>query len=440
MTTHLRRIIACILGIIALGTSVSGCSPTVRYKPGEIPALAPPSPQAQQQAQQIHQLLTNETPLYTDPSSERRVRLVMDRLLAATPAAGNWQIFLLNSPVWNAMTIPGNYVYVYRGLLDGTQNNDELAAVLGHEIAHRLALHEAKSSGQQWGEILTMVAAIAAGTAASHNPNATSAEIESITQTVASLGAGATTLRYSKNKEREADQIGIFLMADAGFNPHAAPKVWLDQAKTSPQTGSDFFSTHPLHTERYANLSTLMPLAESRYRAALNNPRTPLNHGAISLNPIPPAAEQKLHEGLTAFDQADLGRAMAIANSLTTTYPHYPLGFNLTGLVHLRQGRVDDAETVFSRGLTKDPQSGLLSYNLACAKALKGDRAAALRYLEKAAAFDPALVVEAPKDSDLFSLHKDKRFAIIVTEAQRRAQIGIRMMPPGKSTFSVNGR
>jgi predicted Zn-dependent protease len=159
-----------------------------------------------------------QNPILRDPVQEKRVAKILQKLLDATPTTGHWTATLVDSPIFNAMTTPGNFIYVYRGLLQ-TLPDDELAAVLAHEIAHRLAQHEVESSEETLGRAISVLATIAAGVAMASQQGATQRDVANVMDATDKLGQGFTTLRYSKDKEREADQIGIFLLADAGVLP-----------------------------------------------------------------------------------------------------------------------------------------------------------------------------------------------------------------------------
>ena len=141
-----------------------GCGPGIRYRPGEIPAPTTTNLNDIQAGHQLHTQMVAQNPILRDPVQEKRVTKILQKILDATPTTGHWTATLVDSPVFNAMTAPGNFIYVYRGLLQAVPD-DELAAVLAHEIAHRLAQHELESSEETLGRAISVLATIAAGAA-----------------------------------------------------------------------------------------------------------------------------------------------------------------------------------------------------------------------------------------------------------------------------------
>ena len=141
-------------------------------------------------------------------------------------------------------------------LLKVTTTDDEIAAVMGHEIAHALANHGSErmsmAYGQQLGAILTMLAT-------------SKAKPEDQQKWMAIYGYGSqlgVMLPYSRKHESEADKMGQIIMAIAGYNPDAAANVWVKMSQMGGQQPPEFLSTHPSHQSRMKNLREWSPEAK----------------------------------------------------------------------------------------------------------------------------------------------------------------------------------
>jgi predicted Zn-dependent protease len=198
-----------------------------------------------------------------------RVQAISKRLIAQTgvfrPDAlkWKWEVNIEQNEQVNAYCMPGGKIMVFTGLMDKLKTtDDELAAVIGHEISHALREHGRErmsiASAQKVG---LMGLAVLAGVAG--NRNVASAGVQA-------AAAGSTlffALPNNREQEREADRIGLELSARAGYNPNAAVTLW---QKMSAQGGSkppEWLSTHPSDEARIADLRTLalkvMPLYET---------------------------------------------------------------------------------------------------------------------------------------------------------------------------------
>lgn len=176
-----------------------------------------------------------------------------------------WEFNLVKDPQVNAFCMPGGKIVVYEGLLSVAQTEEELAVVLGHEIAHAVAKHSNERMSQQ---IMAQYGMALLGQALSEK----SAAIQNTAQTVFGLGAQVgLMLPYSRKHEYEADFMGIAFMELAGYDSTAALDFWTKMASLSGNNSShtsDFLSTHPSDHKRIAELQKRIPeakaLAESR--------------------------------------------------------------------------------------------------------------------------------------------------------------------------------
>ena len=175
----------------------------------------------------------------------------------------NWQLSLINSPVLNATCAPGGKITFYTGLIDQLKlSDDEIAAIMGHEIAHALREHGRERLSQAMAQnTITSIALAAAG--------GYGAQINAANQ----VAQYVLILPNSRQNESEADAIGVELAARAGYNPRAAISVWQKMMKaTQGKNPPEFLSTHPSGETRIEQLSALMPAVEPLYRDAPKPP------------------------------------------------------------------------------------------------------------------------------------------------------------------------
>lgn len=170
--------------------------------------------------------------------------------------AFDWQVSVIESPQVNAFCLPGGKIAVYTGIMPVAANEDGLAAIIGHEIAHALLRHGGERIAQQK---LVQLGTLAAGMSVSDM------EPQQQRMLMAALGAGATygvLLPFSRSHESEADYVGLMLSAAACFNPREAPLLWERMAALGQQKPAEFASTHPSEATRIQQLQKWMPDAE----------------------------------------------------------------------------------------------------------------------------------------------------------------------------------
>ena len=173
----------------------------------------------------------------------------------------NWEFNLVESPQLNAWCMPGGKVAVYTGILPVTQNDTGLAVVMGHEVSHALAGHGNERISQ------AMVAQLGGAVLGSTISNG---QWGQIFQQVYPIGAQVALLKYGRNQEIEADQMGLYLMGMAGYDPRQAMPFWnrMEAASANAQRPPEFLSTHPGPENRVAGLNKNMDKALEYYRAA----------------------------------------------------------------------------------------------------------------------------------------------------------------------------
>ena len=206
--------------------------------------------------------------LSTDARANAYVRCVVNALVAQLPAQQRgiaWEVALFQDDSANAFALPGGKVGVNTGIFKVATNQDQLAAVIGHEIGHVIARHSAERLSQS---VLAEAGMGLVGAYAGRN-----ASPDQVKQLVALLGAGTQVgvlLPYSRLHESEADRIGQELMAKAGFDPREAARLWenMIQASAASPNPPRLLSTHPDSRARAQALSTAAPALLPEYEAA----------------------------------------------------------------------------------------------------------------------------------------------------------------------------
>ena len=188
--------------------------------------------------------------LSRDPAANARVRSVGQRIIQAAGLGGQpWEyaVFENNSP--NAFALPGGKIGVNTGLLKLVANDDQLAAIIGHEVGHSVANHAAERMSQQ------AATQIGLGVAQSALGGAAGAERARQLASLGSVGAQVgVLLPFSRQHELEADRLGVDYMHRAGFDPRQAVILWEAMARQRSSGTASFLSTHPSDASRIAAL------------------------------------------------------------------------------------------------------------------------------------------------------------------------------------------
>ena len=256
-------VLAVLTGCASVNTTQSGAVGVDRKQ--YMSSLVPEQQLNQEAAQQYTDILQQaraKNLLDRDAAQVTRVRAISQRLIAQVgafrPEAASWpwEVHVLSVDEINAWCMPGGKIAVYTGLLSKIKpTDDELAAILGHEIAHALREHARERVSQQMAtNIGLQVLSIATGSSAASD-----------------LGGQLTdvmfTLPNSRTHETEADRMGVELAARAGFDPRAAVTLWQKMGAASGGSSQpEFLSTHPSASTRINELQTtsqqVMPLYE----------------------------------------------------------------------------------------------------------------------------------------------------------------------------------
>ena len=202
--------------------------------------------------------------LDTRSNNAKRLQVIGQRLIAqagyfrADAAQWDWQVSLIESPELNANCGPGGKIIFYSGIITKLNlTDDEIAAVMGHEIAHALREHSREAMSKAYGiEMAKLGLGAVLGV---------SQDTMAMADTAVQYGM---TLPNSRGAETEADLLGIELAARAGYNPNAAVSLWQKMEQVSQGAPAEFTSTHPSSSTRIQNLQANIPKVMPLYEQA----------------------------------------------------------------------------------------------------------------------------------------------------------------------------
>lgn len=212
--------------------------------------------------------LKKNTSQSKNEKTKRYVTCVASAITREIKLSTPWEVTVFQDKAVNAFALPGGKIGVYTGLLNVTENQNQLAAVIAHEIAHVVAEHANArvSTAYATGTSLKLVEVIA---------GATSPGKEYL---VGLLGVGAqygVLMPYGRGQESEADILGLDYMAMAGFDPRESVLLWRSMSMQGGAQPPEFLSTHPANQSRINELNANMPHALKLYNAALASGKKP---------------------------------------------------------------------------------------------------------------------------------------------------------------------
>lgn len=218
---------------------------------------------AQNYQQSLREARQSRT-LDTNPAQVARLNKIAKRLIQQVnvyrpdAAQWNWEVHTIKSNELNAFVLPGGKIMFYTGIIDRLNlTDDEIAAIMGHEMAHALREHARETMSRQMATQTGL--GVAAGLLGLSQGETQLAGL------VSELGL---SLPHSRKQESEADVIGLELMARAGYNPNAAVNLWKKMQSAGGSNVPQFLSTHPSSNNRIAKLQSLIPTVIPLYQSA----------------------------------------------------------------------------------------------------------------------------------------------------------------------------
>jgi len=210
--------------------------------------------------------LKEQLPISNDREGTARVQRVSTRIaqtLEPEMPDAEWEFVLFEEDSANAFAMPGGKIAVFTGLLVHVETDDELAAVIGHEIAHVQLQH---ANQRMTAELIRGAGAIVAIVGTKDMDSGDRNRI------LAAYGIGTQVgimLPYSRNHESQSDRLGLMIAARSGFDPRAAITFWEKMGQAKASSFPEFLSTHPSSETRISDLESFMPEAVRLYEASL---------------------------------------------------------------------------------------------------------------------------------------------------------------------------
>lgn len=263
MNSNYVRLMGLLLAAALAGLGLTGCATVPVTGRSQLRMVS--SEQEMQLGLASFEQMKKEVPISRDPAANALLQKVGKRIAAVAqkdlPEA-QWEFIVFESSEANAFCLPGGKIGIYTGILPITRDEDGLATVIGHEVAHAAAHHGSERLSQS---MLLEAGGQALGSSL--------ANFDPKVQAAAALAYGVGSqvgvlLPYSRKDESEADHIGLIYMARAGYNPEKALDFWqrFAAATASAGGGPSFLRTHPLTDVRIKQLQEEMPQALSEYR------------------------------------------------------------------------------------------------------------------------------------------------------------------------------
>ena len=247
------RVLSAVFGLLAL--ALAGCQTSPVTGRSQLILLS--DGQANQLGVEAYKQILKESKVSRNKEMTRRVKTVGKRIAAVSDDPGfDWEFKVIEDDSPNAFALPGGKVGVHTGLFKVAKNDDQLATVMAHEVAHALARHSAERMSRQ---ILVQTGLTVAG--------ATSQTVAQNAQIVAQMATLGLVLPFSRDQESEADQIGLVYMARAGYDPREAVTLWQNFEELGGERPPEFLSTHPSPGTRIQRLRAAMPRAMAIYEA-----------------------------------------------------------------------------------------------------------------------------------------------------------------------------
>lgn len=221
-------------------------------------------------AAEYQKVLATSRPITGTPDAEMvkrigaRMQVAVQQYLATINKTDlvsgyQWEFNLINNKEANAWCMPGGKVAVYTGILPYTQTETGLAVVMGHEIAHAVARH---SNERATDVMLTQYG----GQALSGLLGTNSSGAGEVINAAIGIGGTGLLLKFSRNQESEADEMGLYFMAMAGYNPEEAVNFWQRMGSGGGGKPPEILSTHPSDQTRINDIKRLLPKAKQYYK------------------------------------------------------------------------------------------------------------------------------------------------------------------------------
>lgn len=251
---------------------IIGCAKTPITNRNQL-ILVPESTLMSMSLTQYNQFLKDNPPAPATMEETKQVRRVGGRISHAVESYMKenglekriknykWEFNYVQQNIVNAWCMPGGKVVVYEGIMPIAKDDEGLAVVMGHEIAHAVARHGNERMSQQ---LVAVAGAAGIAVYMKDKPK----ETQNIFLAAYGVGSAMGILAYSRQHESEADKMGMVFMAMAGYNPESAIGFWERMKAAGGANVPEFLSTHPSHDTRIERIKEYLPVAESYFKPA----------------------------------------------------------------------------------------------------------------------------------------------------------------------------
>ncbi len=311
--------------------------------------------------------------LYPDKEVQEYVRSVGRALVKHTERRLPYEFYVVNSSLINAFALPGGPVMITRGLLLRLNSEGELASVLGHELGHINARHHARFLEKQFGlNLLLNIGALLVG----DKPYG-----QALLQ-FGQVGAGLLSLKFSRDQEREADQLGILYTYRAGYDPNSIIGVF-EMFKSMERGGRppEWLSTHPLPETRIAEAKG--EIQKLRPQGAFITDTQDFQRMKAKLLKTQPSFEE-FKKGSKAFSNRDYSLALTHFQRAVELYPENYVARVYMAYILANERRLEEAERQSRLALETMPDVFLTNYVYGYVKFFQRKNEESLRYLQRA--------------------------------------------------------
>lgn len=245
--------------ITAAGPALAGCSTNAATGRKQFLAFAPGKGQLDQMASASWAEMKKRTPTSTDPRYTRRIQTIGDRIARGSGKnTEKWDYAVFDKDTKNAFVLPGNRVGFFKGMMDFTDNDDQIASIMGHEVGHVSGAHARERYSLQMAQQAAVLGGTVLGSTqfskkckrlqGRARQDCLRGANRNTQYLVQALGLGTMiglVLPYSRKHEAESDKLGVNYMQKAGYDPYQSVKLWEKMAENSPSRQPTFLSTHP---------------------------------------------------------------------------------------------------------------------------------------------------------------------------------------------------
>ena len=236
-----------------------------------------------QMGQEYVQQINAQLPIVRDPELNRYINVLGDSIARLTSRRDlDWQFFIVDAKDVNAFAVPGGFVYVNRGLIERTDQMDELAGVLGHEIGHVVRRHTVKQMEKAQGANIGVTLACVL----------TSICNSQVAGAAINIAGGAVFARFSRQDEAEADAEGVKNVVRAGISPAVMVTMFqklIEERRSRPGAVESWFLTHPLEEDRIRAVQTLINQVPPAQLAQLGTDTRNFHSFKARLQSLPPS-------------------------------------------------------------------------------------------------------------------------------------------------------